>query len=173
MRRAWTDHEIATLRAIHASDRTLKESQHLLPGRTTAAMSHMLRRLGLEPRLVRSTFRWIEHAALDALADGLPRTSQNLAALVGSSHSRMRRVLRDQHGVLFRVAEWDRSSQDEPSPLWSLGSEPDAPRPAPFGAAERLRRYRARRHMPNPFLTAAGLIAAPSGQKGRVYQQHD
>ncbi|WP_186166479.1 hypothetical protein [Burkholderia gladioli] len=25
----------------------------------------------------------------------------------------------------------------------------------------------------NPFLTAAGLIAAPGGQKGRVYQQHD
>lgn len=25
----------------------------------------------------------------------------------------------------------------------------------------------------NPFLTAAGLIAAPSGQTGRVYQQHE
>lgn len=49
-------------------------------------------------------------------------------------------------------------------PIWKFGNEPDAP--TPF--VRRSKAAKAARAM-NPFMAAAGLVSAPTGQPGRIY----
>ncbi|WP_175785363.1 hypothetical protein [Burkholderia ambifaria] len=54
-------------------------------------------------------------------------------------------------------------------PVWAVGNAPDVPCPAAIKSdAARAARSAMTR---NPFLTAAGLVTIPAGERGRVFQQ--
>ncbi|WP_175920342.1 hypothetical protein [Burkholderia pyrrocinia] len=54
-------------------------------------------------------------------------------------------------------------------PVWAVGNAPDVPCPAAIKTeATRAGRSAMKR---NPFLTAAGLVTIPVGERGRVFQQ--
>lgn len=88
-------------------------------------------------------------------------TIQQLIEFTGMFKSVIVRNLGEHRGQMH-VAGWVSTSR-RPAAIWALGSGPDAAKP--------IRSYRVRRAAANPFLTAAGLIAAPSGQKGRIIAQ--
>lgn len=176
-RTTWSDQEIADLRRIHASRHSYKSMLHLWPGRTYDGVVNMAARLKLGPRPCLShDYSAILVAMLAELANG-DFTGCQLAAIIGCHRENPGRILRKNikdKVPQVHIVNWVRSRPGGCYiEVWRLGKGKNAPKPARKTADE----YRAMRRMRNqskskqvnPFLIAAGLAEAPTGQPGRVY----
>lgn len=87
-----------------------------------------------------------------------PKTRQEIAAARGCSESNVRNILARMSGQ-WHVVHWlPTTHYSVMKPVIGLGAGKDAPYP-------KVRRKKA---ITNPFLVAAGLVAAPVGLRGRV-----
>jgi len=174
----WKPEEDEIVRQIHASDKTAKESAHLLPGRSHFSIMGRFQSLGLPKRggRGRSHYRWVEEAIIRLLSAGAPLTVLEMAQATGASYHRIRVTMYEGRGTKWHVSGYARVyARGTQSPKWMLGPGEDAPQPAPLSKAETNRRDRERRKLKagnvNPFLTAAGFVKPKEATPGRVYSQ--
>lgn len=83
------------------------------------------------------------------------------ATKLGKEHAL--RALNEHRGNDVHICRWMRSAR-RPVAIFALGPGRDALKPVPITNAKRVRRV-------NPFAVAAGLVAAPTGRKGRVFAE--
>jgi hypothetical protein len=178
----WTPEQDAALRDIWPTDKRINSHRDLFGEHTYGAImarAHNLE-LGLRPLCVRgqSPVAW---PLVERSLKQKPASSLVLATALGFNEKTIYRVLATaRKDGLVRVSAWERRSKSaKATPIFALGSAPDAPKPAPLTGAEKERRCReadrSRRVIAgesvrgiNPFAVAAGLAEAPSGQRGRV-----
>lgn len=95
-----------------------------------------------------------EKLTVNELIERLNVTQQRVAELIG--------LHRDEIYVFDRVPSPE--SGGHRKLVYAYGNEPDAPGSMSVRRAKEARSF-------NPFATAAGLISAPTGTKGRVFRQ--
>lgn len=177
----WTAEEDAILREMWAQG-ALKSQMSRLPSRSWKAMLTRAEKLKL-PKRAATIFNcghsWVDDAAYRLLRSGIPMNSHEMATRIGASQSRLRLMLSTDTHNHFRIVGWEHISASNAgswTPIWSIGSEPDVPKPKKTGA-ERMRILRAKKKRPahcNPFAAALGLTQAPAGVRGRVIKHlHD
>jgi hypothetical protein len=171
----WTPEEEAVLAEIWAQPRILKAGMSRLPGRTYDAARVHAKAMGLGEKPVaqkgsRSPFF---NCIIGEIKKNGPLTSLELSRLLKVSRRTMQRVLQDCHGVEFHIGDWKNEASKHLSMMWAIGPGPDAPKPPPKSAFDAHKDYRIRKRIKggriNPFASAAGLVAAPQGQPGRVF----
>lgn len=177
----WKPEEDEIVRQIHASNKTAKESVHLLPGRSHFSIMGRFQSLGLPPRggRGRSHYRWVEQPIVRLLSEGAPLTVLEMAQATGASYHRIRCTLYEGRGMKWHIDSHTRVyCRGSQSPKWTLGPGPDAPEPPALSKAETNRRDRERRKLKNgtvnPFLTAAGFIRpkeTPTGMTIHLYDE--
>ena len=171
---AWTTAEVATLAKHWPTLMPMEELLALIPRHSENSItSYANKRL----KITRPTCRSASGSPraqpawerVVALLETRPHSQIEIAEALGFSRARASEILRAHRAEVY-VESWRwPSAASRAEALWALGGKSDALEPM---GAQRQRWIGVRRNG-NPFLTAAGLIAAPSGQTGRVYQQHD
>lgn len=94
---------------------------------------------------------------------------RELVKRCGVSQQRVSELL-TIHRAEVRIVDWiPPVGRAQWRPVWAVGNAPDVPCPAAIKSdAARAARSAMKR---NPFLTAAGLVTIPVGERGRVIQQ--
>lgn len=162
---AWTNREVELLRAHWPTSMPLDEIRAMLPRHTLHSITgYANKELGLRREGVRRRAPAWERVK-EILAER-PHTAREIAAKMGFSVTRAHEIMGTRKDE-WHIAEFVWPDYfGRPIPLYALGNLPDAP--VPIGR-QRAKRMRVRKI--NPFATAAGLIAAPSGSSGRIFQQ--
>lgn len=166
----WTTREVEILKRIWYGKESLKVAlARELPHRTYNGARSEAARLGLTAnfdggRTGRNGYSWLLPSIERVLADGEMRTAALIAREVGVTERSVGQVLRLHRGRAFRVAGWTWPT-DKWAACWSLGAEPDVPKPAPKGSRAATRAYqqrqRIRRHAgANVFASIAQQVAA-------------
>jgi hypothetical protein len=174
---AWSGEEDAILAEIYAGNGSIKSQMHRLPGRTYISAKSRAERLHLDHKapITDGSLSWIKAAALIELQKGIPLSDATLSRITGATRAGLKPILKRMHGNGIRVAGWERSGAYSWLPQFAIGNEPDVPKPAPKDRLQALREFRERQRIAkgriNPFSAMTGLIAAPTGQPGRVYRQ--
>ncbi|MDI3304894.1 MAG: hypothetical protein QJR04_26455 [Burkholderia multivorans] len=93
---------------------------------------------------------------------------RELVKRCGVSQQRVSELL-TKHRAEVRIADWiPPVGKAQWRPVWAVGTAPDMPCPATIKTeAARAARTAMKR---NPFLTAAGLVTIPVGERGRIFQ---
>jgi hypothetical protein len=141
----------------------------------TTVVSHALKTLGLGPRPKsdrgQKEYAWsLIEAALRSSPGTVPEIAQRTRLVFGTINKRLNLANAGPTGKVH-VVEWEkRSNGGRPVPTYAWGPGENAPMPAPLTTAEKNQRAKRRKKAANnPFASAAGLIAAPKGEPGRVY----
>ncbi|WP_407971408.1 hypothetical protein ACJ51O_07865 [Burkholderia pyrrocinia] len=94
---------------------------------------------------------------------------RELVKRCGVSQQRVSELL-TIHRAEVHIVDWiPPEGRAQWRPVWAVGTGPDVPCPAAIKSdAARGARSAMKR---NPFLTAAGLVTIPAGERGRVFQQ--
>jgi len=151
--RKWTPAEAKILRDIKQSGRTVKESMHLLPGRTYIAIKEAMRDVpGGKKKRGRTS--WVFLAMQRVLTETPNLTNAQLAKAIGCTRNAICGVLAAELGNRIYIADWTRSGS-----LWaaqySLGNRPNAPKPPPRTREESYRAQKIAREVvkraQNPF----------------------
>lgn len=184
MNRPWSPGEIEIVRAAWLGEGNFKSCLRLLDNRTYAAAStYAKRRLNLGPRP--HSDRGVPAYAWDMVMAELkksPSTSPELIEKTGLSEAAVCKQLRlskpGKRGKTHIVDWRRRSTGGSPVAIYAIGPGENAPMPAPYTNAEKIKATRLRRGTRktcmnskriNPFASAAGLVEAPRGEPGRVY----
>lgn len=180
--RAWTKSELKNIKLMMDGGKTVKGSMHLFPGRTVTAVKQKITYMGLKK--VRGHYSWVWDAIRRELACSPGITGRILEEKIGCCHRQVMDRLY-QHSTCDNkevyVSGWVRSHPKHKNPgpwvqCWTLGNEPDAPKPTPMTDEDRRRRdrlsYRKKAKKHDPFAVAAGLVKPVSTtERGRVYTQ--
>jgi hypothetical protein len=125
----WTGSELKILRDIKKSDRTIKESAHLLPERTLCAIKQAMCRVPGDKK-ARGRTGWVAPAMIRILTDTPNLTNRQLAEVIGCTRNALDSTIRAELGKRIYIADWTRAGT-----LWAaqyaIGNLPDAARPAP------------------------------------------
>jgi hypothetical protein len=139
----WTGEELKTLAAIKASGSTIKTCMGLLPGRTYLSIKQAMARLP-GGRKKRGRASWVGEAIRMALEKTPGLTNLQLSRHIGATRNGIQYALKSEHGKSIRISGWVRSGT-----LWvaqySVGTGPDAIKPAPRTKAENIVAERAAR----------------------------
>ncbi|MFM0101951.1 hypothetical protein PQR01_00185 [Paraburkholderia rhynchosiae] len=125
----WTGAELKILMDIKQSGLTVKESMHLLPGRTYIAIKQQMVRLpgGTKKR---GRTGWVFLAMQRVLTETPNLTNAQLAVAVGCTRNAICGVLNVELGKRIYIGDWTRAGS-----LWAaqyaLGNRPNAPKPPP------------------------------------------
>lgn len=149
----WTGAELKTLRDIKQSGRTIKESMHLLPGRTYIAIKQQMVRVP-GGKKKRGRTGWVMPSLVRVLTETPKLTNRQLAQAIGCTRNSLDGVIRAELGKRIYVADWTRAGT-----LWAaqyaLGNQPNAPKPPPRTREESYRAQKIARdavkHSRNPF----------------------
>lgn len=145
MKNAWTDEEVAKLRANWHNGLPIKQWLGDLPGRSYSGIMQRAYELELGPRgpcTAVPTTTWTLIQRL--LSDGKARTVNDIAKAIGYCGRFVYTTLERHHGTETHIADWaprTRNGGDKPA-MWALGSGPDKRKPRPITATEAKRRYR-------------------------------
>lgn len=132
---AWTNRQEENLREIWVSDKSIKESLHLLGGHTyQAAIAHaQLLKLGKRPNPVRSTYSAVWDDVQRLLATGLQLTAKDIADRLGFSARHVTDLLNAKHrsdDPIVYVGGWRRAGHAHRYvELWALGDGDDVRKP--------------------------------------------
>jgi hypothetical protein len=184
MNRPWSPEEIRIASEAWLGDGEFKSCLKFLDNRTyAAAATYMKKRLGLGPRKHSSrgvpAYAWETIKA--ELANG-PATAPELVKKTGLSVSAVcdeLRLSKPGRRGKTHIVDWNRRpTGGAPVAVYALGKGHNAPKPGPYTREEKLEVGKIRRRVNrtclvskavNPFASAAGLVAAPTGQTGRVF----
>ncbi|MDR5801182.1 hypothetical protein [Caballeronia sp. LZ001] len=164
----WTPKDIATLRKIYRTPRSIKlQIAELMPHRTYASVKAEARRLGITGKnragtAGRKGYSWVLRAVEKILQQDGPASSKELALKTGGNQRTINALIRANRERFF-VAEWAGTAQ-YPVAEWDLGNRPDAPKPSRIPRAELSRVYRIKRRIRkgsiNPFSSLIQQVAA-------------
>jgi hypothetical protein len=180
----WTDEEKARLEEVRTSGKTVKACMHLFPGRSLCAVKQKIS--NMKEKKPRGHYSWVWDAIERELTATPGLTGRQLATKTGCCHRQIMDRLYEHNapeGKTVYVSNWVRANPENPGPgpwvqCWTLGSEPDTPRPARMNADDRRKRdrmsYRKTAKKANPFAVAAGAVPVPKAAQGRVIKHlHD
>jgi hypothetical protein len=180
MYKYWDETELANVDTARKSGEPLKTLMDLFPGRTLHGVEHQMRKLPKDQRKKRGTVSLTWIATLAILKKSPGSTAQEICGATGFSYRHTIDVLKANHGsdekcVYISGWEWHGVNQIA---QWTMGNEQDAPKLALQSHEESLRKARVRYQKKqikagayNPFAVAAGLVAPPPAQAGRVFAQ--
>lgn len=163
-RQPWTADEDSLLRAEWATPGSIKSKLSLFPGRSWRALLVRAEKLGLgprEPKMRASTYSWVAEEIDRVLSQAPNLTVSEMSAASAASYERITQVLRSGHGALYYVSGWHqprRSHGGSLAPRWSLGSGPDAPKPAARSRAQVVREYRLRKRVKSGRVNSFGFL---------------
>lgn len=184
----WTEQEEADLYRIWFSGENLKKNLHLFGDRsymTVVSHAHMLE-YGPRPHTNRGVVPFARETVLDNLKKFGPGVIPELAERTRLTKQAITKYFKPKFAGPkgdFHIVDWRRRPQGGAYiPVYAFGPGQNAVRPAPRTNAELCRvqnqRNREKRiaagerpRFVNPFATAAGLVQAPIGKPGRVFQQ--
>ena len=170
----WTPEEEAKLRELVATGQSYRIiGAHL--GRTGDTVFHKAKAMGLgsKPLTTERSPTWI--AIQRVCADGVPRTTKELAAATGAARHTIdclmqeRRLKKQAH-----VARW-KSGHGAPVPHWLPVPGRNSPRPRVMTKNESSQRFRDRQRKNDPLAYVAQLrrnVVRQALKKGQVGTQH-
>ncbi|WP_157130317.1 hypothetical protein [Burkholderia pseudomallei] len=183
----WTEQQDADLIRIWLGKENLKANLHLFGGRSYGAVVNHAHALKLGPRPFSD--RGVKPFALDVVLAELkksPGTIPELAERTRLTRSAVCAHVKPKWASkkgAYHVIDWRRRKHGGSYvPVFEFGPGENAPIPEAKTNSELCRDKRNRRRMNtiangerprfvNPFAVAAGLMPAPVGTPGRVYQQ--
>lgn len=134
---AWTDAERKILRDIKHSGLTIKESMHLLPGRTLCAIKQAMCRVPGDKK-ARGRTGWVTPSMIRILTATPKLTNRQLAEAIGCTRNALDSVIRAEVGKRIYIAGWTRAGT-----LWAaqyaVGNKSNAPKPPPRTTEESYR----------------------------------
>lgn len=143
---AWTTKEVEILTRAWRGAESLKVAlARELPHRSYVSARTEAQRLGLTAesargRKGRKGYSWLLPSIARVLSNGGCLTVAQIAREIGANPRSIGAILRAHHGSQFRIGDWVWPS-DKWAACWSIGGEPDAPKPAPKGARASCRDY--------------------------------
>lgn len=159
----WTPEDIAVLRKIYRTKRSIKlQVAELLPHRTYVSAKAEARRLGIAAKEHTGTggrkgYSWVLRSVEMLLERDGPATSKELARKCGGNERTINALIKANR-KRFYVAGWSGAAQNL-AVRWDLGNLPDVPKPPRVTPNEASRVYRLKRRIRagsiNPF---EGLI---------------
>lgn len=173
----WTEEQNALLKRIWPTGENIKRYMPQLGNRGyTTIVSHAKKTLKLGPR-PKSARGKLAYAwpTIEAELKKLPGTAPELIKRTGLAMCAVCTHLRESNpgpqGKVHILAWRRRSTGGKPVAVYALGPGENALMPDPFTTAEKWKRELSRRVGSDPFAAAAGLVKAPTGETGRVFQQ--
>ncbi|WP_143155728.1 MULTISPECIES: hypothetical protein [Burkholderia] len=171
----WPEREIEILKRIYASPRAIKESMHLLPGRSYVAAAAMAHRLGFpaKGKPLKGSTSVVFKLCVPVILEFGPLTADELAIKTGQNAQTIREAMRRNHGRDSRIGGWKRTTPHHWAVQWAIGSDPDVPRPEALTKSEqnRAQAKRKKARKANPFLVAAGEVKPVLTGAGREFKQ--
>ncbi len=166
----WTTHELGLLREHWPTHMPMAALLALLPRHTENSITGYANKvLGLRrPTCANAFGNARKQPAWERMREfmAIPRTQSEIAEAMAFSRPRASELIGLHRSEVY-IAGWRwPEGKGKPEAEWAIGDKPDAPQPM---GVQRARRQRVRRI--DPFATAAGLVAAPVGCRGRVYAQ--
>jgi hypothetical protein len=182
--RNWTPEEDDLLRKLWNERGSLKVHAKRFQDRNNNALHIRGKVLGLPNRMHLSSDRYsvVRERVAEAFEKGFVGTVKDLASELGECEREVLRRVREGHGEKYRISNWTRKKAFmEWVAVYSMGAEPDAPKPPTQTDREKKSRYNAKRRQKtrnfNPFATAILNVTgveniSPKGQyKSRVYRE--
>lgn len=167
--RKWTKEEEDLLREVWFQRGSLKVHAKKLGNRSNNAINLHGRSIGLPVRDELSFDRYslIREQVSEAFEKGFTGTVDALAVEIGSCRREVLRRVREGHGTKYRISDWLRSKTfSNWIAVYTLGTEPDIPRPKAQTNQEKKKRYNEKRKIKagkvNPF---AALVSHVTGSE--------
>ncbi|MDF0501578.1 hypothetical protein POK33_12705 [Burkholderia cenocepacia] len=167
----WTTAEARLLARLYPSPITSEALYAAFPRRSQNSVQTFARRVlkvkrPERDRQARATPAWDR---MRAILEQEQLSVRELVKRCGVSQQRVSELL-TIHRAEVHIVDWiPPVGRAQWRPVWAVGTEPDVPRPAAI-KTETARAARSAMKR-NPFLTAAGLVTIPVGERGRVFQQ--
>ncbi|CAG9197120.1 hypothetical protein [Burkholderia vietnamiensis] len=167
----WTTGEARLLARLYPSPIPSKALYAAFPRHSRKSVQTFATRV-LKLKRARRDYKSRATPAWDRMRAILEREQLSVRELVtrcGVSQQRVSELL-TIHRAEVHIVDWiPPVGRAQWRPVWAVGTGPDVPCPATIKtAAARAARDAMKR---NPFLTAAGLVTIPAGERGRVFQQ--
>ncbi|KVT03381.1 hypothetical protein WT24_27105 [Burkholderia sp. MSMB1078WGS] len=164
----WTTAEARLLGRLYPSPITSEALYAAFPRRSQNSVQTFARRVlkvkrPERDRKVCATPAWDR---MRAILEQEQFSVRELVKRCGVSQQRVSELL-TIHRAEVHIVDWiPPVGRAQWRPVWAVGTEPDVPRPPAIktGATRSAMKR-------NPFLTAAGLVTIPVGERGRVFQQ--
>lgn len=161
--RSWKPEEDELLRKVWGMRGSLKVHAKLFDRRDNNALHIRGKRLGLPPRMALATDRYsvVRQKVAEAFEAGFTGTVQELCVVTEQCEREVLRRVTESHGSKYRICDWVRKQAfSDWTAVYTLGTEPDAPKPATQTNREKRKRHNEKRRLKegrmNPF---AGLIS--------------
>lgn len=156
----WLAKEVVQVRSLYEAGERVTDIA-LKIGRPARSVRLVVGRMGLHRpegyRLVRENSAW---PRIKAALEKRPMTRAEVMEASGVTREHALRAIRDHHGADIYICRWIQTTR-KPAAVFAIGTHPDAPKP--------VKVRRVLRAQANPFLVAAGAIAAPKSAPGRVF----